>query len=73
MLAAIGASKGAKRSAVIHLYFNRISTAFFMVVIYLSLIHIFKAGELAVLVATDVAARGIDVTDVDAVFNYRCV
>ena len=30
----------------------------------------FKAGELAVLVATDVAARGIDVTDVDAVFNY---
>ena len=34
MLAAIGASKGAKRSAVIHLYFNLISTAFFMVVIY---------------------------------------
>ena len=31
----------------------------------------FKAGELAVLVATDVAARGIDVTDVDAVFNYH--
>ena len=30
----------------------------------------FKAGELAVLVATDVAARGIDVTDVGAVFNY---
>ena len=30
----------------------------------------FKAGALAVLVATDVAARGIDVTDVDAVFNY---
>ena len=30
----------------------------------------FKAGELAVLVATDVAARGIDVTVVDAVFNY---
>ena len=30
----------------------------------------FKAGELAVLVATDVAARGIDETDVDAVFNY---
>lgn len=34
MLAAIGASKGAKRSAMIHLYFNIISTAFFMVVIY---------------------------------------
>ena len=30
----------------------------------------FKAGEIAVLVATDVAARGIDVTDVDAVVNY---
>ena len=30
----------------------------------------FKNGELAVLVATDVAARGIDVTDVEAVFNY---
>lgn len=30
----------------------------------------FKAGEIAVLVATDVAARGIDVSDVEAVFNY---
>ena len=30
----------------------------------------FKAGEIAVLVATDVAARGIDVSDVDAVVNY---
>ena len=30
----------------------------------------FKAGEIAVLVATDVAARGIDVSEVDAVFNY---
>lgn len=30
----------------------------------------FKAGDIAVLVATDVAARGIDVSEVDAVFNY---
>ena len=30
----------------------------------------FKAGEISVLVATDVAARGIDVSDVDAVINY---
>ncbi len=30
----------------------------------------FKAGKLAVLVSTDVAARGIDVSEVDAVFNY---
>ncbi len=30
----------------------------------------FKAGNIAVLVATDVAARGIDVSQVDAVFNY---
>ena len=30
----------------------------------------FKAGEIAVLVSTDVAARGIDVSDVDAVINY---
>ena len=30
----------------------------------------FKAGNIAVLVATDVAARGIDVSEVDAVFNY---
>ena len=30
----------------------------------------FKSGEVAVLCATDVAARGIDVSDVDAVFNY---
>ncbi len=30
----------------------------------------FKAGKLRVLVSTDVAARGIDVEDVDAVVNY---
>ena len=30
----------------------------------------FKAGEINVLVATNVAARGIDVSDVDAVINY---
>ena len=30
----------------------------------------FKRGELRVLVATDVAARGLDIDDVDAVFNY---
>ncbi|MDP4152016.1 MAG: DEAD/DEAH box helicase [Bacillota bacterium] len=30
----------------------------------------FKAGNTPILIATDVAARGIDVEDVDAVFNY---
>ena len=30
----------------------------------------FKSGQLAMLVATDVAARGLDIDDVDAVFNY---
>lgn len=30
----------------------------------------FKEGKLRILVSTDVAARGIDVEDVDAVFNY---
>ena len=30
----------------------------------------FRRGELRVFVATDVAARGIDVDDVDVVFNY---
>lgn len=30
----------------------------------------FKSGNLQVLIATDVAARGIDVDDVEAVFNY---
>ncbi|MBR6740691.1 MAG: DEAD/DEAH box helicase [Clostridia bacterium] len=30
----------------------------------------FKAEQISVLVSTDVAARGIDVNDVDAVFNY---
>lgn len=30
----------------------------------------FKEGKLQVLVATDVAARGLDIDDVDAVFNY---
>ena len=31
----------------------------------------FKEGEIPVMVATDVAARGIDVTDIDAVINYE--
>jgi ATP-dependent RNA helicase DeaD len=30
----------------------------------------FRKGEIGVLVATDVAARGIDVEGIDAVFNY---
>ncbi|MGN0580242.1 MAG: DEAD/DEAH box helicase [Ruminococcus sp.] len=30
----------------------------------------FKSGAVAVLIATDVAARGIDVSGIDAVFNY---
>ena len=30
----------------------------------------FRDGRLAILVATDVAARGLDIDDVDAVFNY---
>ena len=32
--------------------------------------HDFKTGRVRILVATDVAARGIDVEDVDAVFNF---
>lgn len=31
----------------------------------------FRSGQIAILVATDVAARGIDVDDVDAVVNYE--
>ena len=30
----------------------------------------YKSGRLQILVATDVAARGIDVTDIEAVYNY---
>ncbi len=30
----------------------------------------FRTGQLSVLIATDVAARGIDVEDIEAVFNY---
>jgi ATP-dependent RNA helicase DeaD len=30
----------------------------------------FRSGKLDILVATDVAARGIDVDDIDTVFNY---
>ena len=31
----------------------------------------FRAGEFDILVATDVAARGIDISDVEVVFNYE--
>ncbi|MEA5011287.1 MAG: DEAD/DEAH box helicase [Angelakisella sp.] len=30
----------------------------------------YKAGEIGILIATDVAARGIDVEDIDVVFNF---
>ncbi|MDD2414447.1 MAG: DEAD/DEAH box helicase [Eubacteriaceae bacterium] len=36
----------------------------------LAVLRRFKKGQLNILVATDVAARGIDVDDVDIVFNY---
>ena len=32
----------------------------------------FKSGTVPLLVATDVAARGLDIPDVEAVINYRC-
>lgn len=35
-----------------------------------SVLTAFKAGRINILVASDVAARGIDVSNVDAVFNY---
>lgn len=34
------------------------------------MIDAFRTGKLRVLVATDVAARGLDVKDVTHVFNY---
>jgi len=36
----------------------------------ITILNRFKKGELEMLVATDVAARGIDVEDVEIVFNY---
>lgn len=35
-----------------------------------SVMNSFKSGRTPILIATDVAARGIDVDDVDAVYNY---
>jgi len=35
-----------------------------------TVMNAFKAGKVDILIATDVAARGIDVDDVDVVFNY---
>ncbi len=35
-----------------------------------TVMNLFRGGRTAVLIATDVAARGIDVDDVEAVFNY---
>ena len=36
-----------------------------------AVMQLFRDGKLRVFVATDVAARGIDVDDVDAVFNFE--
>jgi len=36
----------------------------------ISVMNAFKSGKISILVATDVAARGIDVSGVDAVFNF---
>jgi len=35
-----------------------------------STMHAFKAGKIKILIATDIAARGIDVNDVEYVINY---
>ena len=35
-----------------------------------TVMNLFRSGRCAILIATDVAARGIDVSGVDAVFNY---
>lgn len=35
-----------------------------------TVMNAFKAGKVDILIATDVAARGIDVEDIDAVFNF---
>lgn len=35
-----------------------------------STMHAFKAGKIKILIATDIAARGIDVSDVEYVINY---
>lgn len=35
--------------------------------------RMFRNGQLKILVATDVAARGLDIDDIDAVFNYDVV
>lgn len=35
--------------------------------------RMFRSGQLNILVATDVAARGLDIDDIDAVFNYDVV
>jgi ATP-dependent RNA helicase DDX23/PRP28 len=35
-------------------------------------LEMFRRGEVTVLVATDVAARGLDIPDVSQVFNYDC-
>lgn len=34
-------------------------------------IRVFKSGQIEILVATDVAARGLDISDVSHVFNYH--
>lgn len=35
-----------------------------------TVMNLFRSGRMEVLIATDVAARGIDVDDIEAVFNY---
>ncbi len=62
MMASIGASKAAKRSAFCHLYFNIIGTSFFLLLVYLSQ-YLFDLPFW-----TDIVDRG-DIANFHTIFN----
>ena len=66
MLSGIGASKNAKRAALVHLYFNIIGTVIFMIVFY-------TINAVVHFSFLDTAANAMGIAVIHSSFNKMCI